>query len=94
MDIGKEQIEHIAKLARLGISEEEKEQYAKDLARILDYFKKLERADTEDVTPIAQITNLRNIVRQDKGIDFKDKEIIIRNSPEQKDNFIKVKSIL
>lgn len=94
MIIGKEEIQHIAKLARLGISEEEKEQYAKDLARILDYFKKLERVDTEDVTPIAQITNLRNIVRQDKGIDFKDKEIILRNSPEQKDNFIKVKSIL
>lgn len=94
MPITKDQIEHIAKLARLGITEEERNKYAIDLARILDYFQKLEQVDTEDIVSIAQITGLRDIIREDAIVVFDNQEEILRNSPDKKDKFLKVKSVL
>lgn len=96
MSITIQDIEHIAALARLGITDEEKEQYATDLARILDYFEKLKNADTADIQPIQQITNLDNITRDDKEKSTDDtlQEKLLENAPTRKNNFIKVKSVL
>lgn len=96
MSITPEKIEHIAALARLGITDEEKKQYAVDLARILDYFEKLKNADTDGVQPIQQITNLGDITRDDKkeAPDATLREKLLENAPTRKHNFIKVKSIL
>lgn len=94
MAITTQQIEHIVKLARLGITEQEKEKYAKELANILDYFKKLEQADTTDILPIKQITGLKNRTRDDIIVSFFDQEAILNNAPARKNRFVKVKSIL
>lgn len=94
MAITTQQIEHIAKLARLGITEQEKEKYAKELANILDYFKKLEQADTTDILPIKQITGLKNRTRDDIIDSFSAQETILDNAPARKNRFVKVKSIL
>ena len=89
-------VTHIAKLARLGLAEDEKAKFAKDLTNILEFVKKLEEADVDNVEPMSQATGLENIIRSDEG-KKKEAEIrknILANAPETKDGYIKVKAIL
>ncbi|KKQ45477.1 MAG: Aspartyl/glutamyl-tRNA(Asn/Gln) amidotransferase subunit C [Candidatus Moranbacteria bacterium GW2011_GWC2_37_8] len=94
--LSKEEILHIATLARIGVTEKDVEKYQHDLSEILDYFKKLEEVDVEDVEPIGHITGMLNTFRTDKHEDFGliGKEAIMKNVPEIKDGCIKVKSVL
>ncbi len=88
-------VEHIAKLARLGLTKEEKEKFAKDLAAILDFVKKLEEVDISNTEPTAQVTGRENISRSDefqKNDELCRKEILA-NAPETKDSYIKVKAV-
>jgi len=66
------QVRHIAKLARLEISDDEVEKYAKELSAILDYVEKLKEVKTDGVEPTAQVTGQANVLREDaiedKGI--------------------------
>jgi len=88
-------VNHIAKLARLGLSEADKEKFAKELSAILDFVKKLEEVDTEGVEPTAQVTGLQNTMRPDEAEkpDVKERENILGNAPETKDGYIKVKAV-
>ncbi len=61
-----QKILHIAKLARLGISEQEAEKFAGQLTSILDYVAVLDEVDTKDVVPSAQVTGLQNVQRKDE----------------------------
>ena len=61
----KEQVRHIAKLARLQLSEEEVERFAKELTSILQYVDMLGEVDTKNVQAIAQVTGLENVFRDD-----------------------------
>jgi len=92
----KEEIQNIATLARIGLSEKDVEKYQQDLSEILDYFKKLDEVDIEGVEPIGHITGMKNVFRTDGNVDFGDlgKEAIMQNAPEKKDGYIKVKSVL
>ncbi len=97
--ISKQQIEHIAKLARLGIDEKEKEKFSKDLSAILDYVKKLDELGTRKIVSYSkedQITGLKNIMRKDEKRypDKQTKERILENVPEIKEGYVKVKTIL
>lgn len=94
--LSKEEISHIATLARIGLDEKDIEKYRHDLSAILDYFKKLGECDTEGVEPIGHITGMQNVFRSDKHDDFGTlgKEAIMKNVPEDKEGFIKVKSVL
>ncbi len=94
--LSKDEIQHIASLARIGLTGEETEKYQKDLSAILDYFKKLEELDTENIEPIGHITGRFNSFREDKDEDFGNlgRVAIMKNAPEIKDKFIKVKSVL
>lgn len=92
----KEDIIHIAELARIGLKEEEIEKYQRELSLILDYFKKLEKADTENVEPIGHITGSHSVVREDITNDCATeiKKEIINNFPDKQNNQAKVRSIL
>lgn len=92
----REDIMHIAKLARIGLKEEEVEKYQRELSLILDYFKKLEKADTENVEPIGHITGSHSVIRDDEVIDCEAavKNGIINNFPDKQNNQAKVRSIL
>jgi aspartyl-tRNA(Asn)/glutamyl-tRNA(Gln) amidotransferase subunit C len=94
--LSKEEILHIATLARIGLTDKDVENYQHDLSDILDYFKKLEEVDVEGVEPIGHITGMQNTFRTDKFADFGSigKESIMKNAPEVKDEYIKVKSVL
>lgn len=94
--LSEKEIKNIAKLARIGIEEKEVEGYQKDLSAILDHFKELEKLDTSQVEPIGHITGRDNVFRSDqrKEKTKEEREDILRNSPERKNNYVKVKSVL
>ncbi len=92
----KEEILHIATLARIGVKEKDVEKYQHDLSEILDYFKKLDQVDVTGVEPIGHITGMQNTFRTDANVDFGDlgKQAIMQNVPEEKNGYVKVKSVL
>ena len=97
--LSKEEIQHLAELARIKLSDKEKEGLKKDLSSILDYINKLNEADTNGVEPLYQITGLVNAVREDKDRgEFKMNEQLneklIGQAPQKENRFVKVKSIL
>lgn len=92
--ISQEEVKHIAELARIGLSEEEVEKYAKELSGILDWMKELQSVDTEGVLPTDHIVGMKNISRPDSGQDFENKEGIRKLFPERRDDYDKVKSVL
>jgi aspartyl-tRNA(Asn)/glutamyl-tRNA(Gln) amidotransferase subunit C len=91
----KDEIKHIASLARIGLKEDEIEKHQKEFSVVLDYFKKLENLDTEKVEPIGHITGMHSILRADKvkKCDTGVRKGIIKNAPDKKDNYFKVKSV-
>ena len=92
--ISKDEVKHIATLARIGIDDEELEKYSKDLSSILNWMKQLEEVDVEGVLSTAHITGLENVDREDKISDFENKDGIVKLFPESKDGYDKVKSVL
>lgn len=95
--LSKEEINHIAGLARVGLNDDQEiEMYQKDLSAILDYFNELKELDTNNVEPIAHITGMQNVYRNDSHRDYGSigKDQILKNAPEVKDDYIKVKSVL
>lgn len=91
------EVEHIAKLARLGLSEAEKKKYSKELSGILHYIAKLNKANTDSIEPLAQVTGLENVFRKDENhheTDPGEIKKIIGQAPERKNNFVKTKPIL
>ena len=93
--LSKDEVKKIANLARIEISEEEADKYSTELSDILGFVEKLNEADTESVEPIAHITGAKNVIREDKVVEYSDgtKENIINNFPEKKDRFDKVKAV-
>lgn len=92
------QVEHIARLARIELTEEEKKKFTNELSSILDYFEKLNQVEIKAIGPINQITDLENIVREDvprkedTRSDIRDK--FIKAAPAKKDDYYKVPKIL
>ena len=91
----KEQVRKIASLARIEITNQEADRYAKELSDILGFVEKLNKADTAQVEPIAHITGAKNEMREDRVIEASEetKNGIIDNFPERKDKFDKVKAV-
>lgn len=92
----KDDVKNIASLARIGIEDKEIESYQKDLSAILDYFKELQELNTDGIEPIGHITGRGNISREDSREEKSEseREAILKNAPERKDNYVKVKSVL
>lgn len=96
MKISKAQIQHIAHLARIGLTKDEIEIYSRQLSQILKYMEILNEIDTKNIPITAQVTGLENITRQDLVSDCtqETKEAIIRQFPQKQGNLLKVKTIL
>lgn len=95
MKLTQNEVEHIAGLARIKLTEEEKEKMAKDLGQILDYINKLKEINTDNVEPTAQVTGSENSFRLDepKPADVEQRKRIIEQFPHKKDDFLKVKAV-
>ena len=88
--ISNETIEYVGILAKLELSEDEKEQAKKDMGRMLDHIDKLRELDTEDVEPMSHLFPVNNVFREDVVTNGDDRENILKNAPEQKDGAFKV----
>ena len=94
MEISKEEILHIAKLASLKIKEEEIEEYRKNLADILNFAKTINSIDTEGLEETNGATTNINFLREDEVKDFEDKESLMQNAPDQENNMFKIPKVL
>jgi len=94
--LSKEETQHIAKLARLGLSESEIEKYQKDLSAILDYVDKLKEADVGGIDALARSTAAENVLREDEAIPRPEQKTrrLREAFSDQKDGCLKVKAIL
>ncbi len=93
MKLSKQEIEKIAQLSRLKLSEEEKEQFALQLSEVLEYFEKLGEVNTINVEPTAQVTGLENIYREDEIDQCDYQKDLIKQAAENEDDLIKTKSV-
>ena len=87
-------VEHVAKLSRLHLSEEEKERYTQTLNSILEYMEILNRVDTSHVEPTAHVLPLKNVFREDKLHSCLDRKLALANAPEEEDGCFKVPRIV
>lgn len=94
MKLSREEVLHIARLARLGVSDEDVEKAREQLSNILDNFQVLQTIDTTDVPPTAQPINLSNVLREDVECDSLPQEEILANAPQQEEDFFKVQAVL
>jgi len=92
MDI--KQIEHLAHLARLGITQKEKEKFIQQISSIFEYFIQLEELDTCGVEPLAQVFSSGDVSREDKVKNIFSVEQALSEAPELEKNQIKVKLVL
>ncbi|CQR47333.1 Aspartyl/glutamyl-tRNA(Asn/Gln) amidotransferase subunit C [Paraliobacillus sp. PM-2] len=93
-EISKEQVKHVAHLARLAISDEEVETMTKQLGDIINYAELLNELDTDHVKPTTHVLDLKNVMRKDEPRKWIEKEDALKNAPDQKDGQFRVPSIL
>jgi len=94
--ISKDEVKHIAKLARLELSGKELQKMEKELSLILDYMEKLKKVDISKVDLKESLYKSRGVTREDKEIptSLEDRLRIMDLAPEKKDNYLKTKKIL
>ena len=88
------EVEHLAKLARLGLSEEDKTKFEQQLSIILDHFDVLRQLDTEGVPPTAHTLPLENVFSPDEPRPSFPPEDILANAPLAEDGFFRVRAVL
>jgi len=94
--ISKEEVKHIAKLARLGLTEKEVEKFQKELSSILDYIEKLKEVDISGMEPTSHSIKVENVIREDQvneKLKMKNAKLMDL-APETKNGYLKTKSIL
>ena len=94
MRLSREQVRHIAELAKLGITEEEAELFAGQLSEILEYAQMLNQLDTSEIPPTAQAIRMRSVTRRDEVQPSLSPDKILANAPQRQGNCFKVKLIL
>lgn len=94
MSLTREEVEHIAALARLELSEEEKARYREQLSAILDYAARLQTLDTSHIPPTASVLAQRSVLRPDVPVQGLTTEEVLRNAPRTEQNQFRVPPVL
>lgn len=96
MAITRKDVEHVARLARLSLTEDEKERYTAQLESILEYIEKLKTLNTDNVPPTSHVLPLANVWREDRANPtiLGSAEDILSNAPEREGPFFKVKKVI
>jgi len=94
MKLSREQVEHIAWLGRLALSQDEIEKFSLQLSDILENFEVLHQVDTADIPATSRINPLKNIFREDEAAKSYPQNEVLANAPKQEDNCFKVQAIL
>lgn len=85
---------HIAKLANIPITKDEKQKLEKDLTETLDYIGQLNSIDTSNIKPTNQVTNLENVFREDEATPSLSQDEALKNSKSTNNGLFRVKAIL
>jgi len=94
MSIEKSDVEYVARLARLALTDEEKELYTTELNAVLGFMETLNQLDTTDVPPTTHVLDLKNVFRDDVvGVSMSTEEVVA-NAPEAEDGQFKVPKIM
>jgi aspartyl-tRNA(Asn)/glutamyl-tRNA(Gln) amidotransferase subunit C len=94
MALTREEVEHVADLAKLGLTGEEVEMYREQLSAILEYAAVLQSLDTEAIPPTASVLPSRNVMRQDEPAASLSQEEALSNAPFAAEGHFRVKAIL
>ncbi|MCE2929132.1 MAG: Asp-tRNA(Asn)/Glu-tRNA(Gln) amidotransferase subunit GatC [Candidatus Caenarcaniphilales bacterium] len=90
MSLNHEQVKHIAKLARLNLTEDEVAKYALSLSQILGYIEQLNELDTKDVEPMIAAVQHQKALREDIAVDSQLQESMLANAPAKEETAIKI----
>lgn len=94
MPLSRDQVEHVAHLARVGVTEEDIERFSHQLSDVLDYFERLDRVDIEGVPPTSHTLPLHNVMREDETEPSYSVEDVLANAPNQEERRFRVRAIL
>ncbi len=90
----KSDIEHIAKLAKLQLSDQEMERFAGDLTPVLQHFQELNQLDTEGIEPLITPSDIEHWMREDRVVEIMSAEEAIANAPDRAGNLFKVPPVV
>ena len=94
MKLSREEVLHIARLARVALNEEEIIRMSEQLSNLLEHFQVLQQVDTEGIPPTAQSVELRSVMRDDVIRPSLTPEDVLANAPQREGDFFKVKIVL
>ena len=94
MKLNRKDVEHVALLSRLELSEQELDKYTGQLDAILEYIDVLNQVDTSAVEPMAHVLEIRNVMRADEVQPSLPREAALQNAPDAEDGFFKVPKIV
>lgn len=94
MKLSRDEVLHIALLARLGLTEAEVDRLSEQLSNILENFAVLQQVDTTGVPPTAQSIALQNVMREDRVAPSLPQHQVLANAPQEAENFFKIRPVL
>ncbi len=94
MRLDLETVEHIAALARIGLTPEEMERMRDQLSAVLDHISMLQEVDTDDILPTAQVIQQQNVMRDDIVRTSLPRDLVLLNAPDQEDGYLRVNAVL
>ena len=94
MTLSQKEVEHIANLARLRLTDEEKKRYRQQLSAILDYFVQLRQLDTADIPPTSSVLPPRSALRADEPRPGLSREDLLSNAPDTEAGQFRVPPVL
>jgi aspartyl-tRNA(Asn)/glutamyl-tRNA(Gln) amidotransferase subunit C len=94
INISTEEVQKIAQLSRIGMTEEEIEGFRYQLSLILENFRVLENIDTSDTEPTGHSSSVSSVMREDVAGNPSDHEDILANAPQKENGFFRVKAVL
>jgi len=94
MKLSRDEVLHIARLARLGLTENELDKFREQLSNILENFEVLQQVDTSNVPPTAQAIPLQNVFREDEVAASLSQSEVLANAPRREGDFFRVPAVL
>ncbi len=94
MKLDREYVKHLAKLARLELTEEEAEKFSKQLSEILSFFEQISSLNLEKVEPTFHVKELKSVLREDNPATPADRELILLNAPDKERGYFKTNRVV
>ena len=94
MSISKDDVAYVADLSRLSVTEIEKENFAKDMSKILEYMELLNQVDTSKIKPLEHVTELTAPFRKDVALPSLDHDLALKNAPDADTDYFRVPKVI